>query len=172
MQRHSTPLPVDDARLGENNPLPTREVLFPVFLSLFFFLSFITDAFLLDLATSAMLAVCLSSSLLIYALYTLTYLLRGHRDFRFHYFMSASLSIIPSFFFWSIFEIWTIEYIQLMFGFLIASLPSLGVFYFMNANTGGTEDVRRGSIYAIPACIAIFVVLAVALAPPLTITFW
>tara|TARA_B100000941_G_C28363288_1_gene478202 strand:+ start:111 stop:641 length:531 start_codon:yes stop_codon:yes gene_type:complete len=157
---------------GDSDPFADLEAIYPILLSLLVFLFLLTDAFLFGERMLEINLIFLIISILIYALYAMVYFLRNRNKFRVHFLLATSISGVLSFLFWNVYEIWGIEIVELLLGVLIASLPSLGVFFYISLNEGEAKDAGRGSLYSIPTCIAIFVLLAVALAPPFTMVMW
>ena len=151
---------------NDSDPFAELEAIYPILLSLLVFLFLLTDVFLFGERMLEIKLIFLIISMLIYALYAMVYFLRNRNKFRVHFLLATLISSVLSFLFWNVFEIWRIEFVVLLFGVIIASLPSLGVFFSISANEGEMKDEGRGSLYSIPICIAIFVLLAVALAPP------
>ena len=149
-------------------PFAELESIYPILLSLLVFLFLLTDVFLFGERMFEINLIVLMISMLIYAYYAGAYFLRDRSKFRVHFSLATLISSVLSLLFWNVYEIWNVKFGELLLGVVVASLPSLGVFFSINSNERDTEDAGRGSLYSIPTCIAIFVLLAVALAPPFT----
>ncbi len=149
-------------------PSAELESIYPILLSLLVFLFLLTDVFLFGERMFEINLIVLMISMLIYAYYAGAYFLRDRSKFRVHFSLATLISSVLSLLFWNVYEIWNVKFGELLLGVVVASLPSLGVFFSINSNERDTEDAGRGSLYSIPTCIAIFVLLAVALAPPFT----
>ena len=150
------------------DPSAELEVIYPILLSSLVFLFLLTDVFFFGERMLEINLIFLTISMLIYALYARFYFVRNRNKFRVHFLLATLISSVLSILFWNVYEIWSVEFSELLSGVIIASLPSLLVFFSISSNESETEDAGRGSLYSIPSCIAIFVLLAIALAPPFT----
>ena len=157
---------------GENHSTEEPEAFYSVVLAVAVFLFLIIDVFLFGERMLEVNLILLLLSMLIYALHATVYLIRNRRKFRLRFLLSTSISGVLSFLFWNVYEIWSVKFGELLFGIMIVSLFPLGVFFLLDDTKGGTTKADRGAVYSIPTCIAVFVLLAVVLAPPLNITIW
>ena len=157
---------------GENHSTEAPEAFYPVVLTVAVFLFLITDAFLFGEKMLEINLIVLMILMLIYTFHVVVYLLRNRNNFRVHFLLSMSISGVLSLLFWNVYEIWGIKFAELLFGILLVSLCPLGVFSLMNDTKGETTNSGRGPLYSVPTNVAVFVLFAAALAPPLNITIW